>query len=284
MKTVVKSADIPTHKYGLSRAYISARRIKMDPRYPEVAHRHNFYQILFIEEGGGCHEIDFEKYKTKSGSFHFVGKGRVHRVDFSKNTMGDVFTFPEELFSSSETEMALLNSLLFFRSGSVPILQPKPAELKNLMPVLEQIRVSLKNDSLDVSKFLFFAFLGKLRDIYGKLDSPIAGYSEEYFAFRNALKLVALENNSVEDLANKMKIQLSRLNQICKKESGKTALQLLHEHKVLGAKRMLVYTSKQIKEISLECGFNDVAYFNRFFKKHTGNSPSQFRALHKQMS
>ena len=256
----------------------------MDARYPEIAHRHNFFQVLFVEEGSGCHEIDFEKYKAKAGSFHFVGKGRVHRVDFTGDTKGDVFTFPEVLFSASETEMALLDSLSYFRSGSVPILQPNANELKTLLPILEQIRASLKSESLDVSKFLFFAFLGKLRDVYGKKSSPISGFSEEYFAFRKVLKLVALELNSVEELAGKVKIQVARLNQLCKKESGKTALQLLHEQKVLGAKRMLVYTSKQIKEISIDCGFNDVAYFNRFFKKHTGNSPSQFRAEHKQMS
>ncbi|MDE0772552.1 MAG: helix-turn-helix domain-containing protein [Salibacteraceae bacterium] len=277
--------DIPTHKYGLSRAYISSRRIKVDVRYSEVAHRHNFFQVLFIEEGSGAHEIDFVKYKTIPNSFHFVGKGRVHRVDFGEETKGDVFTFPEELFSGSETEMQLLNSLSFFRTGADPILKPATADLADLNEMLIQVRKSLKTKSLDISKFLFLAFLARLREAYSKkVTQPTSTVSSEFNAFRNTIKLIGLEANNIDEIASSLKIQVTRLNQICKKETGKTALQLLHERKVLGAKRMLVYTSKQIKEVSLECGFVDVAYFNRFFKKHTGLSPSQFKAEYKSAS
>lgn len=277
--------DIPIHKYGLSWAYISSRRIKIDPRYPEVAHRHNFFQVLFIEEGAGDHEIDFVKYKTVRQSFHFVGKGRVHRVDFTEETKGDVFTFPEELFSGSESEIQLLNSLSFFRTGAHPILTPSPAEFLDLNEMLIQVRKSLQLKSLDVSKFLFLAFLARLRECYSKVDAkPANQVSPEFNAFRNAIKLSGLMTNDIEEIANSLKIQKTRLNQLCKKEAGKTALQLLHERKIVGAKRMLVYTSKQIKEVSIECGFVDVAYFNRFFKKHTSMSPSAFKAQYKSTS
>jgi len=277
--------DIPTHKYGLSRAYISSRSIKVDVRYSEVAHRHNFFQVLFIEEGSGAHEIDFVKYKTIPNSFHFVGKGRVHRVDFAEDTQGDVFTFPEELFSGSESEMQLLNSLAFFRTGADPILKPATADLADLNEMLIQVRKSLKTKSLDISKFLFLAFLARLREAYSKkVTQPASAVSSEFNAFRNTIKLIGLEANNIDEIASSLRIPVTRLNQLCKKETGKTALQLLHERKVLGAKRMLVYTSKQIKEVSLECGFVDVAYFNRFFKKHTDLSPSQFKAEYKSAS
>jgi len=277
--------DIPKHKYGLSRAYISSRRIKVDTRYPEIAHRHNFFQVLFIEEGAGTHEIDFVKYKTIPNSFHFVGKGRVHRVDFGEETKGDVFTFPEELFSGSESEMQLLNSLAFFRTGANPILKPSSGDLLDLMEMLVQVRKTLKTNSLDVSKFLFLAFLARLREAYSKkVTQPANELSSEFMAFKSAIKTLGLEVNNIDEIADALKIQVTRLNQICKKETGKTALQLLHERKILGAKRMLVYTSKQIKEVSLECGFVDVAYFNRFFKKHTSLSPSQFKSEYKSAS
>ncbi len=282
LKIVLSNEDIPTHKYGLSRAYISSRRIKVDARFPEIAHRHNFFQVLFIEEGSGTHEIDFVKYKTAPKSIHFVGKGRVHRVDFSEDTQGDVFTFPEELYSGSEAEVQLLHSLTFFRTGAHPILKPSAADLVNLTEMLIQVRKALKTNSLDVSKFLFLAFLARLREAYSKkVAQPASESSSEFIAFRNAIKLSGLETNNIDEIADSLKIQVTRLNQICKRETGKTALQLLHKRKVLGAKRMLVYTSKQIKEVSLECGFVDVAYFNRFFKKHTSLSPSQFKAEYK---
>lgn len=47
------------------------------------------------------------------------------------------------------------------------------------------------------------------------------------------------------------------------------------------AKRQLTYTDKMIKIICFDLGFNDPAYFARFFKKHTGMTCNQFRKLHR---
>jgi len=48
---------------------------------------------------------------------------------------------------------------------------------------------------------------------------------------------------------------------------------ILHE-----AQRELVYTSLPVKQLAAELGFDDDAYFSRFFRKHTGVSPKVFRA------
>ncbi|RLM22192.1 helix-turn-helix domain-containing protein [Brenneria goodwinii] len=45
------------------------------------------------------------------------------------------------------------------------------------------------------------------------------------------------------------------------------------------AQRELVYTAQTIKQLAASLGFNDEAYFTRFFHKHTGVSPKQFREL-----
>ncbi|WJV52373.1 helix-turn-helix domain-containing protein [Prodigiosinella aquatilis] len=46
-----------------------------------------------------------------------------------------------------------------------------------------------------------------------------------------------------------------------------------------GDQRELVYTAKTIKQLAAALGFNDEAYFTRFFHKHVGVSPTQFREL-----
>jgi AraC-like DNA-binding protein len=45
----------------------------------------------------------------------------------------------------------------------------------------------------------------------------------------------------------------------------------------LRAKRMLIYTSLNIKEIAINLGFDDYAYFTRLFTKATGLSPTSYR-------
>ena len=60
---------------------------------------------------------------------------------------------------------------------------------------------------------------------------------------------------------------------------GNTPLQIINERIILEAKRMLRYSSLRVKEVSIDLGFEDPSYFNKFFKKITGITPADFREL-----
>ena len=68
-----------------------------------------------------------------------------------------------------------------------------------------------------------------------------------------------------------------QLNAITKASVGKTVAQLIDEQIILEAKRYLLATPNQVKDIAWDLGYEDVSYFIRFFKKHTGLSPDAFR-------
>lgn len=57
----------------------------------------------------------------------------------------------------------------------------------------------------------------------------------------------------------------------------KTPQQIIHERITLEAKRLLLYTDKSISEVGFDLGYEDPAYFSRFFKKHTDKSPKEFK-------
>lgn len=52
---------------------------------------------------------------------------------------------------------------------------------------------------------------------------------------------------------------------------------MINEQIVLEAKRYLLATPNQVKEVANHLGYEDVSYFVRFFKKHTGHTPEAFR-------
>jgi len=52
---------------------------------------------------------------------------------------------------------------------------------------------------------------------------------------------------------------------------------VITDHIILEAKRQLLATTSQINQIAGGLGYEDVSYFIRFFKKHTGHSPEAFR-------
>jgi AraC family transcriptional activator of pobA len=68
------------------------------------------------------------------------------------------------------------------------------------------------------------------------------------------------------------------LNIIVKETIGTTANNLMHERIILEAKRLLIQKNSDITQIAYDLGFKDASYFARFFKRFTGQSPSDFRS------
>ncbi|MDL2256864.1 helix-turn-helix transcriptional regulator, partial [Bacteroidales bacterium OttesenSCG-928-I14] len=69
------------------------------------------------------------------------------------------------------------------------------------------------------------------------------------------------------------------LNKLSISGTGKTVKQHLQDRLLLEAKKEIRLNNKSLKEIAFDLGFNEAAYFSRFFKKQTSLSPLQFRKL-----
>ena len=72
----------------------------------------------------------------------------------------------------------------------------------------------------------------------------------------------------------------SELNRLCRRLTGCTAFELIQQRLVLEARRRLVYAGSSVSAIAAELGFKDPAYFSRFFRRHGGLSPNEFRRRH----
>lgn len=78
--------------------------------------------------------------------------------------------------------------------------------------------------------------------------------------------------------AQALGLSAERLNRLTRAESGRTALQVVHERLLREAQRHLLYTRVPVSKIAFDLGFEDPAYFTRFFKRGTGESPLAWRA------
>ena len=78
----------------------------------------------------------------------------------------------------------------------------------------------------------------------------------------------------ISDLANMTPVTFNRF---MKKRLGKTFIEFTNETRISYASRWLNETDMSISEISYKCGFNNIANFNRVFKKLKKCTPSDFR-------
>ena len=67
------------------------------------------------------------------------------------------------------------------------------------------------------------------------------------------------------------------LNAVCRQLAGTSALEIVHQRLLLEARRNLSFTQASVAEIADALGFADPAYFARFFRRGTGESPLSYR-------
>jgi AraC-like DNA-binding protein len=96
-------------------------------------------------------------------------------------------------------------------------------------------------------------------------------------AFQALIEAHALEDWSVADYAGALAITPARLNALCQTFAGRSPLQLVHGRRLIEAKRCLIHTAMSVSEISYALGFQDPAYFCRFFVRNEGRAPSVYR-------
>ena len=86
---------------------------------------------------------------------------------------------------------------------------------------------------------------------------------------------------ALDDLASHAGLSVSHFSELVRHETGQSPMAYFIQLKVRHACRLLDLTSKPVKVIASETGYNDPYYFSRVFKKVMGISPEKYRAIKK---
>jgi AraC family transcriptional activator of pobA len=95
--------------------------------------------------------------------------------------------------------------------------------------------------------------------------------------FRQLVELHYREGLCIGDFASKLGVTRARLHDACLRATGRTPLALLHDRVLAEARTRLEQTDLPVEQVGYGIGFHDPGYFNRFFKRLTGQSPGAYR-------
>jgi AraC family transcriptional regulator, transcriptional activator of pobA len=84
----------------------------------------------------------------------------------------------------------------------------------------------------------------------------------------------------IQRFARELGLSETSLNRLCRRLTGSTGFDLLQQRLALEARRRLIYAADSVGGIACALGFKDSAYFSRFFRRHSGLSPQEYRRLH----
>lgn len=243
-------------------------------------HRHDFFYILVLKKGSGYHEIDFIPYEVCNHSVFLMRPGQVHQLTLKSGSTGYLIQFKTDFFySQNQLSQQLLGKVSYKNFCALD-----HNRFKKLDMILDYILKEYTDkqegyqEVIKSNLSIFFIELVRHRQNKTTPATDTHSYAQEQLEkFLELLETNFTKDRQVSQYAAMLHLSTYQLNAVTKTLLNKTASELITEYLVLESKRQLLATSNQVNQIAYHLGYEDVSYFIRFFKKHTGHSPESFR-------
>ena len=190
-----------------------------------------------------------------------------------------------EYFDSLPGSQLLYSQLAeFIQVDHLPIVSMKPDKSRYLRQTFDLFSSDLRGFKIythGIISHLCCLLLLQTADTFCQSNRHMPVYvkrsGEIFRKFRKLLTAHYRQHHDIGFYADELHISTTYLSRIVKQTTGNTVRFLISELLCADARRMLVCTDLDIKEIASQLGFSDQSVFGKFFVKKTGLSPLKFR-------
>ncbi len=248
------------------------------------SHTHQgLLQSVIILAGGGNIQLDDMIIQATPPCAIVIPPATIHAFTFEPGTHGYVLTISESMvLDASSRQGRVLFDALFLQprvidlSADASTANTLEALLVHLLEEFQTIKRGHGSLTEWLAKSILLLIERQLASLQMDRQTP-GGRAKLFTRFRALVEQHYLEHWSLADYAEALSVTPSKLNRVSKALAGRTAFEIAQERLLLEARRRLVYISAPVQLLAYELGFEDAAYFNRFFKKRTGMTPARFR-------
>ena len=254
----------------------------------------SFLQIFWLTKGSGEITLNGVTSTLTSPVLIVIPAQNVHSFRFAQNTDGPVITAAQQpLASLAQSVMPELAKVLA-KPYLVRLGQDSSADaaLQNLLTAIEyEWRTHSPGHAAAGLCLLATLLIHAQRNAssdrpagqiqHGLQANTLTRAHAVVDKFKRLVNEQFRSSEAVASYANRIGVSPGQLTRLTKQVLGLTALDVINARLVFEAERELTYTADSIKQIAAKLGFDDEAYFSRFFKKETGQSPKAFRLAKK---
>ena len=256
-----------------------------DDNYFKSLKSFNCYKLILIRKGKGQVTFDVVRYDFSENCLIRFPIYQPFQIEANGPLDGVLLQFHPDFFWNQRYQMESTCKQVLFKSiNEVPLIKISKPEMDQLLYPLDHLVSELNGDRLgryDITIAwvkIFMVYASRIKMEKGKINS--ATLSEAHYIIRKLIDAVEQHfqhKHRPADYAKLLNVTVKTLNRTAKQHLEKTVSDMISERIITQAKHELFLNDKPIKEIALELGFHDVAYFSRVFKVQTGVSPDGYR-------
>jgi AraC family transcriptional activator of pobA len=250
-------------------------------------HRKDYHVLMLVKQGSSRHWVDMIPYTFQSNTLYFSTPNQLHLQEEPHPLYGKILSFTRD-FLLLESDLSLLQFPIIINpidAHELPLNPQQTGYIDMLMADLlteYQDRNEWRESMLHTKLKVLLIYLSRL--YVEALRNADTGRDRMLLhQYRGLINQHYAQIHDVTSYAGKLNISPGHLGKIVRQQTGKSAIEHIHERLVLEAKRILFHTEQTMKEIAFELGFEDASYFNRFFKKQTNKTPLVYRKETRQM-
>lgn len=251
------------------------------------SHR-DMWQLIYVASGGAEAILEDDRIDLGPASVLCIPDGVVHGFAFERETLGWVLSIETRLFETAA--FAPLQRLLAQSGFEVTKL--------SLTPVLDRkvnvLFSSLHDEFLEAkdgrgmmldnltSALLILMLRNALKRSYDGAAAPDGARLAA--AFRDLVNKRFRNHWRIDRYAEELSVSPSQLSRTIRRVTGQSPAAIVNARLLLEAQRNLHYTEATAAQIGLDLGFQDPAYFSRFFKRLSGVTPRRYRLKSRRAS
>ncbi len=254
--------------------------------YEVPTHWHNEMEIIYIKKGKGQVTLDFENHYVEAGDIVVVLPGQLHSINqYESFTMEyENIIFSTDMFLSKHSDSLETEFFVPFVSGSIAFehLITKDdyiyPELSSCLNRADHICESFpKGYKLALKGYLYEFFYV----IYTNSEEIIQDKANKNLdKIKEIIKYIETnyhEPISIDEISSVCGFSSSHFMKFFKKAMGTSFIDYLNDYRLSMATRMLISSEDNIIDIAAECGYDNLSYFNRIFKKKYHMTPREYR-------
>ncbi len=252
-------------------------------------HSHNHFEIIFVHSGKGSHCLSGAHYPYEANSLFLLAPSDIHRFIIEEETEFTFLKFTNVYFKSignipvQHTLNKDIDKLLIY-AGRQENFTPKTSKAAEKTAQLISLILGEWQETLNENSEIIFLLI---RTLLLFLQKNICSHTLKRQGQHRAKitelihylheHIYSMEFTQIDHLASQFGYSRHYLGLFFKEHTGSTLRNYISEYKLHLISNRLKYSSFSIKEISHELGFTDLSHFNKFFKKHKGINPTDFR-------